>query len=321
MDVVTFGEAMVMFVAEEPGSLQQVSRFQRALAGAEVNTAIGFARLGLKSGWVSKVGNDVFGNYILEQLRQEQVNIEQVHISASFATGFQLKAKVSEGDPEVQYFRKHSAASHLSVADFDEAYFRSAKHLHMTGIPLALSSSMREFAKHAQSFMRKEGKTISFDPNLRPALWTTKGEMIRMVNEYAFKSDYVLPGIEEGKLLTGYTKPSDIADFYLKRGVKLVVIKLGSKGAFYKSCDEEGYVPGYRVSKVVDTVGAGDGFAVGLISGILEGMPVFQAVMRGNAIGALAVQSIGDSDGYPNRKELDSFMQKYHGEDAACSVQ
>ncbi|QPA32625.1 sugar kinase [Thermaerobacillus caldiproteolyticus] len=309
MDVVTFGEAMVMFIANEVGPLHSVRCFSRSLAGAEVNTAIGFARLGLKSGWVSKVGDDIFGKYIIQHLQQENVNIDQVMIDKKFPTGFQLKSKVMNGDPEVQYFRKGSAASHLSIDDFDEAYFRSARHLHMTGIPLALSNSMREFAKHVQSFMKMEGKTVSFDPNLRPSLWKSHKEMRKIINKIAFESDFVLPGIQEGEFLTGFTQPSDIASFYLERGVKLVVVKLGSEGAFYKSHNEEGYVNSYKVSKVIDTVGAGDGFAVGLVSGLLEGIPVREAVLRGNAIGALAVQSAGDSDGYPTRTELEQFIK------------
>ena len=311
MDVVTFGEAMVMFIANEVGPLHQIRCFYKSLAGAEVNTAIGFARLGLKSGWVSKVGDDAFGAYIIKQLQSEKVNIDQVTIDADHPTGFQLKSKVLEGDPEVQYFRKGSAASYLNTVDFDEEYFRTARHLHMTGIPLAISRSMREFAKHAQSFMKKEGKTVSFDPNLRPSLWKSKEEMVSVINEVAFESDYFLPGIHEGELLTGFTQPGDIADFYLDRGVELVVVKLGSKGAFYKCSSDEGYVAGFPVSKVVDTVGAGDGFAVGVISGLLEGLPIRDAVLRGNAIGALAVQSTGDSDGYPTRQGLEQFIEKF----------
>jgi 2-dehydro-3-deoxygluconokinase len=309
MDVVTFGEAMVMFIAKEAGPLRNISSFTRSIAGAEMNTAIGFARLGLNSGWVSKVGDDFFGKYILEHLRQENVNIDLVSIDKNFATGFLLKSKAIKGDPEIQYFRKNSAASHLSINDFNEDYFRSARHLHMTGIPLALSHSMREFAKYAQSFMKKEGKTVSFDPNLRISLWHSQEEMIKTINEFAFESDFVLPGIHEGEILTGFTQPSDIASFYLEKGVKLVVVKLGSEGAFYKTHKEERYVKSFKVPKVVDTVGAGDGFAVGFISGLLEGRSVPESVLRGNAIGALAVQSIGDSDGYPTRTELEQFIQ------------
>ncbi|WP_374717354.1 sugar kinase [Neobacillus sp.] len=311
LDVVTFGEAMAMFIANEPGRLHEISQFTRELAGAETNVAIGLARLGLRTGWASKVGNDAFGKFIIERLQREQVDINHVLIDNHYPTGFQLKSVVTEGDPEVQYFRKGSAASHLSPADFQEEYFQSARHLHMTGIPLAISKDARRFAHHALTYMKKNDRKVSFDPNLRPTLWSSQDQMVKEINEVAFQADYVLPGIAEGEILTGYKDPRDIASFYLDMGVELVVIKLGPEGAFYKTASEEGTVPGFRVEKVVDTVGAGDGFAVGVISGLLEGLPIHDAVLRGNVIGSLAVQSPGDNDGYPTRAALEEYMEKY----------
>jgi 2-dehydro-3-deoxygluconokinase len=309
LDMITFGEAMTMFMANQPGPLQQVDQFTRELAGAETNVAIGLARLGFRSGWVSKVGNDTFGRFIIERLKNENVDIEQVLTDDQHPTGFQLKSKVIEGDPEVQYFRKGSAASHLTSADFNEEYFKSARHMHMTGIPLALSDNTREFAKQALSFMKKNGRTVSFDPNLRPSLWASQEEMVEQINAVAFQANYVLPGFAEGQILTGYQSPRDIASFYLEKGVELVVIKLGEEGAFYKTKSEEGTVPGFMVKEVVDTVGAGDGFAVGLISGLADGQSIHDAVVRGNAIGSLAVQSQGDNDGYPTKHELQNYIE------------
>lgn len=310
LDLITFGEAMAMFIAGEPGRLHEISQFTMELAGAETNVAIGLARLGMKSGWVSKVGKDAFGKFIIGRLENENVNIRSVLFDDHHPTGFQLKSKVTEGDPEVQYFRKGSAASHLRVEDFNEDYFLGAKHLHMTGIPLAISNETRSFAKHALSFMKKNGRTVSFDPNLRPTLWAAQDEMIKEINEAAFQADYVFPGISEGEILTGYQKPYDIASFYLEKGSELVVIKLGGEGAYFKTANEEGTIPGFQVEKIIDTVGAGDGFAVGVISGLLEGLPIDEAVVRGNAIGALAVQSPGDNDGYPTKQELLEYIEK-----------
>ncbi len=310
LDVVTFGEAMALFIANQPGPLHEVSQFTRELAGAETNVAIGLARLGLRSGWASKVGNDAFGKFIIERLKNENVNIGHILIDGNYPTGFQMKSRVLKGDPEVQYFRKGSAASHMSVVNFNEKYFLEAKHMHMTGIPLALSEQVREFAKHALAFMKKSGRTVSFDPNLRPSLWESQEEMVRHINEAAFQADYVLPGIAEGEILTGYNQPRDIASFYLDKGVKLVVIKLGEAGAFYKTTLDEGTVPGIRAEKVIDTVGAGDGFAVGVISGLMEGLSVQDAVLRGNAIGSLAVQAPGDNDGYPTKDILLNYIEK-----------
>ena len=311
LDVITFGEAMAMFMAEEPGELHQVIHYTRELAGAETNFAIGMAKLGFQSGWISKVGEDAFGKFIKERLKQENVNIDHVLTTPEYPTGFQIKSKVFAGDPEVQYFRKGSAASQLSVEDADQEYVESAEHLHMTGIPLALASSTREFAMHVLNLMKSSGKSVSFDPNLRPSLWNSEEEMIRVTNEAAVQTDYVLPGMEEGEILTGHNTPEAIADFYLEQGVKGVVVKLGDEGAYFKTSLEEGYVNGLEVSQVVDTVGAGDGFAVGLVSGLLDGISLKDAVFRGNAIGALAVQSPGDNDGYPTREALETYIKPY----------
>ena len=310
LDVVTFGEAMTMFIANQPGALHEVSQFSRELAGAETNVAIGLARLGLSAGWASKLGNDAFGRFVIERLKSENVNIDHVWFDDKYSTGFQLKSKVLEGDPVVQYFRKGSAASHLNKTDFKEEYFLAAKHMHMTGIPLAISEEAREFANHALAFMKKNGRTVSFDTNLRPSLWSSQEEMTKHINEAAFQADYVLPGITEGETLTGYKDPCDIASFYLEKGVKLVVIKLGGEGAFYKTASEEGTVPGFKVEKIIDTVGAGDGFVVGVISGLIDGLTIKESVIRGNAIGSLAVQAPGDNDGYPTKEKLLAYIKK-----------
>ncbi|GAB2717755.1 sugar kinase [Paenibacillus thermoaerophilus] len=306
-DVVTFGEAMAMFIADHPGELHQVEHFTRALAGAETNVSIGLARLGYKMRWISKVGNDPFGTFIIESLRKEGVDVDMVLTDDRHPTGFQLKSKAESGDPQVHYFRKGSAASMLSADDVDPASFTSARHLHLTGIPLAVSASMRELAFEALRIMKQAGRTVSFDVNLRPPLWNSQAEMIEVVNSLACQADWVLPGIGEGKLLTGRSEPRDIAGFYLEQGVKLVAVKLGPEGAYYRTPTEEGFVEGFRV-RAVDTVGAGDGFAVGLISGLLEGLTVRDAVRRGNAIGALAVTAAGDSEGLPTRPQLEAFI-------------
>lgn len=308
-DVVTFGEAMVMFAADRPGELKDIEAFSRGLAGAELNTAIGFSRLGLTTGWVSKVGVDVFGEYIRESLLAEKVDIAGVTNDAFHPTGFQLKSRVLAGDPQVQYFRKGSAASTLAGEDVDPGYFTSFRHLHLTGIPPALNAGTREFTYTALNCMRTAGRTISFDPNLRPSLWSSRTEMVTVINDLAVRADWVLPGIEEGEILTGSSNPEHIAAFYLERGASLVVVKLGPVGAYYRTREDEGTVSGFKVKRVIDTVGAGDGFAVGLVSGLLEGLNIERAVQRGNAIGALAVQSAGDHEGYPTFVELERYLQ------------
>ncbi|HCB2207101.1 TPA: sugar kinase [Citrobacter farmeri] len=306
LDVITIGEAMAMFVATQTGDLAEVEQFIKRVAGAELNVATGLARLGLKVGWVSRVGNDSFGRFVLNSLKKEAIDAQGVALDERYATGFQLKSKVENGtDPIVEYFRKGSAASHLSVADYNEAYFSAARHLHLSGVAAALSASSYELLAHTARTMKAQGKTLSFDPNLRPVLWKSEAEMVEKLNRLAFQADWVLPGLREGMILTGQQTPEGIADFYLRHGVKAVVLKTGADGAWYKTSDgEKGSVAPVKVDNVVDTVGAGDGFAVGVISALLEGRTLHQAVTRGNKIGALAIQVQGDSEGLPTRETL-----------------
>jgi 2-dehydro-3-deoxygluconokinase len=308
-DVITFGEAMTMFIADQLGELHTVSNFTRNLAGAETNVAIGLSRLNLKVSFLSKVGQDPFGRYIIDSLQKENIDISAIKTEESRPTGFQLKSKVMSGDPAVHYFRKNSAASTMSIEDFQDIEVQEAKHLHMTGIPPALSEKARTFAHYMMDTMTQHGKSVSFDPNLRPNLWNSQQEMVTEINKLAFKADWVLPGIGEGEILTGYKTPEEIADFYLMKGVKLVVVKLGEDGAYVKTSEGmSAQVPGFKVREVVDTVGAGDGFAVGLICGLLSGDRLTEAITKGNAIGAMQVMSPGDSDGLPNAEQLKSFM-------------
>lgn len=306
LDVLTYGEAMALFVAEEPGPLAEVSRFSKHVAGAELNVAIGLARLGFKVGWMSRVGNDSFGRFVLDTLAKEGVDASRVMVDGRYPTGLQLKTRQNDGcDPGIEYFRQGSAASRLSIEDYTPEYVLAARHLHLTGVAPAISASSHELAFHLAREMRAAGKTISFDPNLRPTLWPSCEEMVRSLNRLAAWADWVLPGLEEGTILTGLATPEAIAGFYLEAGARGVIVKLGARGAYYRTAEYSRYVGATPVSKVVDTVGAGDGFAVGVLSALLEGHPLPEAVARGNRIGALAVQAIGDSDGFPARAELD----------------
>ena len=330
LDVVTFGEVMAMFVAEEPGPLERVARFRRAMAGAETNVATGLARLGHRAGWIGRVGDDPFGRFALAELAASGVDTTAVTLDSDAPTGFQLKSRAGGGnrsghdastphfvrggrpapdhcDPEVVYFRRNSAGSRLAPSPATDAYVATAWHLHVTGIPLALSASARDFAFRAVDVARAAGATVSFDPNLRPTLWASPQEMVRVVNEMAARADWVLPGLAEGHLLTGRPDPEGVATFYLEEGASCVVIKNGAHGASAHTAEGRVDQPVFPV-QVVDTVGAGDGFAAGLISGYLDGLDLPSRLRRAAAVGALATTSPGDKDGLPTRAELDEVV-------------
>ncbi|MFS1286403.1 sugar kinase [Pseudomonas piscis] len=304
IDILSFGETMAMFVAEHSGDLAQVEHFHKRIAGADSNVAIGLSRLGFKVAWLSRVGNDSLGRFVLDTLKAEGLDCRFVRCDPLHPTGFQLKSREETGDdPRVEYFRRGSAASHLNISDVAPALLR-ARHLHATGIPPALSDATRELTHYLMRTQRTAGHSVSFDPNLRPSLWASEALMIREINRLAALAHWVLPGLGEGRLLTGYEDPADIAAFYLDQGAEAVVIKLGAHGAYYRTQLDAGFVDAVPVPQVVDTVGAGDAFAVGLVSALLESCGMAEAVQRANWTGSRAVQSRGDMEGLPYRHEL-----------------
>ncbi|MBE6086112.1 MAG: sugar kinase [Selenomonas ruminantium] len=311
-EVLTIGEPMGLFVAQEAKPLKDVQTFTRLVCGAEVNFSIGLSRLGHTVSYVSRVGSDPIGQHIRDFLRENGIEDSYVQIDREHLTGMQFKEMAPEGtDPLVVNYRRHTAFSHFAPEDLRGIDWQGVKHVHVTGIPAALSDSCCASVEALMDAAHAHEATVSFDPNLRPALWPSHKVMVRTLNRLAAKADLILPGLGEGKILTGLEKPEQIADFYLARGAKAVVIKLGgSKGAYGKEREGKEFIaPSFRVEHVVDTVGAGDGFAVGTVSALLEGRTLEEAALRGAAIGALAVMSAGDNEGLPNRTELQHFME------------
>ncbi|WP_426385490.1 sugar kinase [Pseudomonas brassicacearum] len=315
-DVLSFGETMAMLVADQRGELVSVDQFHKRIAGADSNVAIGLSRLDFKVAWLSRVGADSLGRFVVQTLENEGLDCRHVAVDPTHPTGFQFKSRTDDGsDPQVEYFRRGSAASHLSIDSIAPALLET-RHLHATGIVPALSATAREMSFELMTRMREAGRSLSFDPNLRPSLWTSESAMIAQINRLAALAHWVLPGLGEGRLLTGFDDPADIAAFYLDQGAEIVVIKLGADGAYYRTHLDQGVIAGVPVARVVDTVGAGDGFAVGLISALLEGHAITEAVQRANWIGSRAVQSRGDMEGLPTRTELLAEFETAYREQA-----
>jgi 2-dehydro-3-deoxygluconokinase len=304
-DVVLLGEAMLLLVAREPGPLAQVRSFDKGTAGAETNVAVGLARLGLTVRWASRLGADSMARFLLDTFEAEGIDCSHVECDPAGRTGFMFKGRVDDGsDPPIEYHRAGSAASQLGPDALDASWLTAARHLHVTGVFPALSAATLGATRRAIALMRKAGRSVSFDPNLRPSLWPSVDAMRDTLNDLAAGCQWVLPGLTEGRVLTGCDAPQDIATYYLARGARLVVVKLGAEGAWYDDGRQRGHLPALPVDRVVDTVGAGDAFAVGLVSALLQGMSLPDAVHRALWIGARAVQVRGDTEGLPSRAEL-----------------
>ncbi|WP_256687146.1 sugar kinase [Halococcus qingdaonensis] len=306
-DVLTLGETMVLFSPDEPGPTKHQQTFKKSLGGAESNVAIALSRLGNDVGWYSKLGADPHGNYINSFVRGEGVDTATVEFTDDAPTGIMFKERRALGETSVYYYRHGSAASTMSADDLPTDAIADADYLHLTGITPALSDSCREATLAAIERAREAGTTISFDPNIRHKLWESNEEMRRTLLALVEKSDIVLPGIEEGRALFDTDTPEAIANACRDRGAAIAVVKLGAEGALVDD-GEATRVPGYEVERVVDPIGAGDGFAAGFLDGRLRGLDAVEATKRANAVGAFATTVTGDVEGLPTERELDVFL-------------
>ena len=253
------GEPMGLFIADELGKLEDVNHFSFTTCGAELNVAIGMKRLGHDVSYMTKLGNDPFGARIVNRIKELGISTDLIQFSPEHPTGFMFKSMVTDGDPSIFYFRKGSAASTLNAEDVAALDFSSYSAVHVTGITPALSETARKAVFALAKIAREQNLQFSFDPNLRLQLWPDHQLMAQCINSLAFQSDLFLPGVNEAKLLMGEVEPEKIATYYLDGGAKAVVVKLGAKGAYYATRETQGYVPGFHVEHIVDTVGAGDG--------------------------------------------------------------
>src|SRR5262249_54953546 len=163
-------------------------------------------------------------------------------------------------------------------------YFAGARYFHFSGINPALSSSVHEAVIAAIDLAHSAGALVSFDPNLRLRLWSAETAR-RVLRELLPHCDLVLPGMDEAELLTGETDPVRAAQAIRALGARLVLVKLGAEGSLALGDAEVIRAPALRLERVVDPVGAGDGFAAGFLSGQLRGWDVAESLWLGNVVG------------------------------------
>jgi 2-dehydro-3-deoxygluconokinase len=318
IDVVTIGESLVSILPPTSGVLQYAPLLTRAVAGAESNVAITLARLGWHTRWISRLGADPFGDIILGTLRGEGVDTSLVVRDASAPTAVMFRENRGYGDPNVWYYRRGSAASKLAPQDVQPAWFEDARHLHVTGITPALGESTSDAVVEAMQQARSAGLTISFDPNVRRKLWDEntfwhEDSAREKLLHLATLCDIILPGLDEAQWLLGDLPIEELAQEFLQRGARLVILKLGDEGAFAATTEQQLKLPAHPVERVVDSVGAGDAFAAGLLSVLLQTEKfvspshevLLHALRRANLLGALATQFPGDWEALPRRAEVE----------------
>lgn len=302
-DVITIGEAMIAFDPGATGPLKFVNTFEKKVGGAELNLAIGCARLGLKSGYISRLGNDEFGKYIQNFARGEGIDISQVKLVNGYPTSLNFKEIMEDGSVRTFYYRDKSPVLSMTSDDLNEDYFKQAKILHLTGIFPAINQKNIEIFEHAISLAKKHGLRISFDPNIRLRMWS-KEEARDTLSKILPHVDILLAGDEEMDIIIGENDPDVIIEKMKELGISYIAIKQGEKGSVGYFNGEKIVAPPVKASKVVDTVGAGDGFNSGILYGYLQNWSLTKTLEFANTIGSMVVSVKGDNEGLPYYEDV-----------------
>jgi len=307
------GEILIDFVAAEYGSYIDVKLFQKCFGGAPMNTIVGAARLGLRTGVVTAVGEDPFGMFLIRELEDNGVDTSYVKIKKGMRTTISFVANEPEtGERTFIFYRKPwvsgTADSSLSIEDIDMNYISRAKILHISGFSLSQNPSGRvilEAVKQARSL----GIRISFDPTLRLDVWRSAETIKRVYRKALRLSNIATFSLEESAFIFGTENPEKVAEKAFKYGVDIVGVKMGSKGAFLQmKTGEKEHLPAFKV-KAIDTTGAGDGWNAGLLTGLVREWDLHTCLLVANAVGALVVTKRGAITALPYKHELEKFLK------------
>jgi 2-dehydro-3-deoxygluconokinase len=295
-DLFTFGEALSVFISTDTDSVMSAKSFERVTAGAEVNVAVAISRLGLKSQYFSRFGNDQLGSVMLADIAAEGVDVSLAKRVDSF-TGAMVRNPGKSAPVELSYLRKGSAASTIEPADILDSYISSARWVHTTGITCAISKSGAEAVKIALEKAAAMKIKSSFDLNIRRKLWS-EADARKVLAPLAKNVDLLIGGEDEYLAVFGAQEPKKVLAEANKRGCTIAVMTKGDQKMRYSI---DGNYAELTPPKVlaVDPVGSGDAFTGGVIAGLLSGMKAEQALEQGSVCGALVASMFGDWTGIP----------------------
>ncbi|WXG41502.1 MAG: sugar kinase [Candidatus Freyarchaeum deiterrae] len=312
--VIAIGEILIDFVASEPVSYGDVKFFEKCFGGAPMNTIVGVSRLGVSSGVITAVSEDSFGNFLRNELERNGVDVSHVVVKKGKRTTVTFVANdPATGERSFMFYRKPwiggTADTSLEVKDIDKNYVSGASILHVSGFSLS-QNPCRNAVFKAIDYAKKAGVRVSFDPTLRVDVWDSLS-VLRKTYDRALKlSDIATFSTEEAEFIFQTGDPEEAAHRALGYGIKIVGIKLGSRGSMiFSKGDEKIEMPAFKV-KPIDTTGAGDGWNAGLLVGLIKKWDLKKCITIANAIGALVVTKRGAITALPDREELQKFLRE-----------
>lgn len=264
----SIGELLIDFQSVGVAPLKDTEQFVKKAGGAPANVCVQAQKLGQKTVYLTKVGADAFGEFLIESLKNEDVDVSFISKAKEYETSLAFVSFTADGEREFSFFRKKAADLYFTEQDFEKVMFEKGDILEFGSVAL-----QTEVAKNTHKSLinraKEKGATICFDPNLRFNLWDDKEELRNVVNEFLPLADVVKVGDEEIDFITGKTGEDSIKEMF-RGNVKVLLLTKGKEGATIYLKDGRSYsCPGYKV-KVVDTTGAGDSFFGATLAQLLE---------------------------------------------------
>jgi 2-dehydro-3-deoxygluconokinase len=300
LDLLTVGEPLICLTGA--GRLAASPTLAKSVGGAEANVAIGLARLGLRTGYVSRVGADPLGDEIVRTLRGEGVDVSRVQRSPDRPTGLMVKELRSPSDVRVHYYRQGSAATELDGI----GAIPPARHVHVTGITLALGPGPANAVRELLAAAAATGASVSLDPNIRLKLWSLD-DAVAALRELLPHVDDLLLSEAEARALAGAGDVEEALARLADRGIARVVVRRGAEGAVGAAAGERVEVAAEAAGPVVDCVGAGDEFTAGNLFERLAGAGLEAAMATGAWAAGHVVAHLGDYEGLPDRADYDAW--------------
>jgi fructokinase len=313
--IVTLGEVVADVYREEMPSEVEMP-FTARPGGAPANVAVAVAKLGAEAAFVGRLGEDLFGGFILRALEAEGVDTSAILRQPPPTRTTLAFVEVSEnGDREFTFYRSVPAADELlSPEDIEREILLEASFVNFGSIPL-IKEPVRSATLRFAELANEMDIPVAFDVNLREHLWESVEVARQTVAPVLDLSSVAKLSDDELSPILGVEDPEEAAEILLDRGVSLVLVSMGGEGAFYATREFVGSLPRFEIDKVVDATGAGDAFLAATLTHLSESpgwlsdeATVREAVRRGTAAGALACTDYGAMRALPTREELERFM-------------
>ncbi|QJW85736.1 sugar kinase [Ramlibacter terrae] len=284
--------------------------YLQGFGGDTSNAAIAAARRGASVGYLSAVGDDVYGRMLRELWTREGVDHAGVRTDPEAFTAVYFVDHDAEGH-HFSFFRKGSAASRMRPQDLPLERIARAKVLHLSGISAAISDSACDTCFAAIAAARKAGVQVAFDTNLRLKLWPL-GRARAVMTELIRLSDICLPSTEDISAITGLEEPEALLDHCLSLGPKTVALKLGARGALLSDGSRRWRLPPHPC-RPVDATGAGDTFAGALLARLVAGDGLEAAARYATVAAALSTRGYGAVEPIPHAGQVRAAQQGNHG--------